>query len=179
MSDAHRLAQQLVAEHSLRPLDVDFVFTSNFLGRCLYDEAFQPTRIELSHPWVQRIDEAEFRDLLLHEIAHANAGYDAAHGPDWELEAVRLGVFPDPVQEIDPAVHLGMVMASFRYTAVCENPSCEFPQQFFFHTLKGRLKHKGRRCKACRHRMRILDQHANPEEAATLIGEPEPEPTLA
>jgi hypothetical protein len=56
-------------------------------GRCQYTLG----QISLSKPLTLLNNEAHVRDTILHEIAHANVGYDAAHGPKWRAEALRLG----------------------------------------------------------------------------------------
>jgi hypothetical protein len=41
------------------------------------------------------------RQTLLHEIAHALAGHDAGHGPEWQDWARKLGVSTDRLMSIE------------------------------------------------------------------------------
>ncbi len=50
--------------------------------------------ISLSAPLTDHVTEEEMRDTVAHEVAHAIAGYTAAHGPLWKATARRLGATP-------------------------------------------------------------------------------------
>lgn len=97
---------------------------------------FSSKVISLSRPLVELNSEAECRDTVLHEIAHALAGPAAGHGPHWRAMCVRTGADPrrcydgDQVQEPEP-----------RYQAVC--PSCG--HRIGFH----RRPSRKRACAAC------------------------------
>lgn len=97
---------------------------------------FSSKVISLSRPLVELNAEAECRDTVLHEIAHALAGPSAGHGPRWRVMCRRTGADPrrcydaERVREPDP-----------RYYAVC--PSCE--HRIGFH----RRPSRKRACAAC------------------------------
>jgi len=61
------------------------------LGLC----DFHKKTIQLSLPRTEFQSEAQIRDTLLHEIAHALAGPKAGHGPRWQHIARELGATPD------------------------------------------------------------------------------------
>jgi predicted SprT family Zn-dependent metalloprotease len=83
-----RLAEQLIAEH-LPSGDWSFAFDSakRRAGACDYSRR----RITVSRYLAAKTDEADLRQVLLHEIAHALAGHAAAHGPRWRSVAQGLG----------------------------------------------------------------------------------------
>lgn len=67
--------------------------------------------ISLSWPVAQIREMAESRDTILHEIAHALAGYEAAHGPRWKAMARKIGARPVACTDGPRAV--------MRYTGRC------------------------------------------------------------
>ena len=52
---------------------------------------FTAKRISLSRHIALRSDDDDVHQTLLHEVAHAIAGSDAAHGPKWKRIARELG----------------------------------------------------------------------------------------
>lgn len=84
------LARDLMDRHGLRDWTLAFVESRRRLGDCRYDQ--QLIRIArhhaIEHP------EADIRDTVLHEIAHALAGHAAGHGPVWKTVARRIGATP-------------------------------------------------------------------------------------
>lgn len=70
--------------------------------------------IELSRPLVLVNDEKVIRNTILHEIAHAIAGYDAGHGPMWKLVAIRVGAEP-----VSCAATANRVLPNAPWQAIC------------------------------------------------------------
>jgi predicted SprT family Zn-dependent metalloprotease len=62
--------------------------------------------------------EAEVRDALLHEIAHALAGHHAGHGPVWRKIAHEVGAKPKCCYRAEE-----VQQPPGRYLLVC--PSCQ------------------------------------------------------
>ena len=65
------------------------------LGCCRYDWNGRATSIEVSKRLTLRdalLDQA--LETLRHEVAHALAGHEAGHGPEWRRWAVTLGARP-------------------------------------------------------------------------------------
>lgn len=87
--DARRLAKGLMEEHGLVLEGWTFAFDAAKarLGMCNYTKK----RITLSKHLVATNDSAEIKNTILHEIAHALAGKDAGHGPEWIAVARRIG----------------------------------------------------------------------------------------
>ena len=52
---------------------------------------FRDRRITVSRYLAARFDDDEIHQVLLHEVAHALAGHEAAHGPAWKRIARDLG----------------------------------------------------------------------------------------
>lgn len=51
--------------------------------------------ISLSRPIAELWGPEKTRDTILHEIAHAKAGYKAAHGPTWKEVCRQVGAKPE------------------------------------------------------------------------------------
>lgn len=56
-------------------------------GLCNYTDH----RITVSRYLAAKFDDDEIHQILLHEVAHAIAGSEAAHGPSWKRVARELG----------------------------------------------------------------------------------------
>lgn len=84
---ARRLALALMDEHGLSGWRLELDRARTRAGICRYGRKV----IGLSAPLTRLHAEAEVRDTILHEIAHALAGPRAGHGPLWREIAVRLG----------------------------------------------------------------------------------------
>jgi predicted SprT family Zn-dependent metalloprotease len=82
------------------------------LGLCRYREK----RIELSLHFVLANDEAQVRETILHEIAHALAGEKAGHGPAWKNMCGIVGCKPERCDKGQAVMPMG------RWSAQC--PAC-------------------------------------------------------
>lgn len=85
--DALDLARALLDTHGLKAWSVEWDSAKTRAGIC----RFQEQTIGLSAPLTRLHDEAEVRDTILHEIAHALAGPQAKHGPHWRQVARSIG----------------------------------------------------------------------------------------
>ena len=101
LPDARKLALELMAEHGLmqtgRAPDFwngvwRFTFDNavNRFGMCRWDGT-----ISLSRVLVKLNADAEVRDTILHEIAHALAGHANGHNHVWKRIAQRIGARPE------------------------------------------------------------------------------------
>jgi predicted SprT family Zn-dependent metalloprotease len=88
LEQAQTLAEHLMKQHKLWP-KWSFAFDRSKLrfGKCNYGTK----EISLSRHLVELNDEAQVRDTILHEIAHALAPRGAGHGPIWQLIARSIG----------------------------------------------------------------------------------------
>lgn len=87
LDDAGRLGRRLLDEHGLTDWSVVFDRAKRRAGIC------RPAskQIGLSGPLTALHPEAEVRDTLLHEIAHALVGPEHGHDEVWRATARRLG----------------------------------------------------------------------------------------
>ena len=88
---AELLARKLMSRHGLS--EWHFEWRNNWkriFGAC---SSAQRT-IYLSSPLAQLNSEAEVKDTVLHEIAHALTPSDKGHGKEWKRIAERIGAVP-------------------------------------------------------------------------------------
>jgi len=122
----------LMTQYGLKDWQFEWSNERRILGRCFYKRKV----IRLSRPYVELNDESEVVDTILHEIAHAIAGYEADHGPIWQAVAKGLGARPEACADMSTHV------STAQYTAEC---SCGISHRPFF--AKPRLQ---RSCRSCR-----------------------------
>ncbi|MDH2414740.1 SprT-like domain-containing protein [Nocardioides sp. CER19] len=87
LARARELAHVLMDEHGLVGWRFELDRAKRRAGVCRHGQKV----IGLSAPITRLHPEAEVRDTLLHEIAHALAGPRAGHGPAWVATARRIG----------------------------------------------------------------------------------------
>jgi len=87
LDDAARMARALMAEHGLRGWSLVFDRAKRRAGICRYDQRV----IGLSAPLTALHGEADVRDTVLHEIAHALVGARHGHDATWRATALRIG----------------------------------------------------------------------------------------
>lgn len=109
---ATQLAESLMREHQLSDWRFRFNRRKRAMGLCRYEMK----TIELSIHFVLRNDQAQVVDTILHEIAHALAGYAAGHGAKWRRICRQIGASPQRCGE--------PVMPAGKWRAIC--PSCGF-----------------------------------------------------
>lgn len=85
--DAARLARGLMTEHGLSGWTFRFDGARRRAGLCRYDRR----EISLSGPLTALYDEADVREVVLHEIAHALAGARHGHDAVWRATARSIG----------------------------------------------------------------------------------------
>lgn len=81
------MGERLLAEHGLTAWRVEVDRAKRRAGQCRYADRV----ITISGALTRLHDEAEVRETLLHEVAHALAGPRAGHGPRWRAIATRIG----------------------------------------------------------------------------------------
>ena len=90
LSSIATMARGLMDEHGLGEWTFAFLEAERRLGDC----HFQDRVIRLGRAHALDASDAEVRDTVLHEIAHALAGAEARHGPEWKATARRIGATP-------------------------------------------------------------------------------------
>lgn len=81
------LVRKMMNEHGLQDWKIAWSRAKKTHGRCYY----ATKTLEFSSVAFAHIDEAEVRDTILHEIAHALAGYAAGHGYQWRAIHRQIG----------------------------------------------------------------------------------------
>ncbi|MEP9381824.1 SprT-like domain-containing protein [Nocardioides cheoyonin] len=87
LRDAWSLAHELLERHGLVGWTIELDQAKRRAGVCRHGRKV----IGLSAPITRLHPEAEVRDTILHEIAHALVGPEAGHGPVWAETARRIG----------------------------------------------------------------------------------------
>jgi predicted SprT family Zn-dependent metalloprotease len=105
-------------EHGFGHLDFEFSRSKSTLGRCHFLGG-KPVKIDLSEVWLPSLDDAQVRDTILHEIAHAIAGADANHGPRWQRVALSIGAKPFTTGKIQHETFMDVKRAVSKYQATC------------------------------------------------------------
>lgn len=87
-TDFIQLANSLLKKHNMYNWKcVINEKTHDWLAICRHSNK----RIELTLNLCSNFESSYVEDVILHEIAHAMVGYDAAHGPVWRKKAEQLG----------------------------------------------------------------------------------------
>jgi hypothetical protein len=86
-SAALALAASLLAEHGLHDWTVTLDRARTRAGAC----RFARRQVSLSAPLTRLHSEAEVRDTILHEVAHALVGPGHQHDEVWRATALRIG----------------------------------------------------------------------------------------
>lgn len=106
---AHDLAVELMHRHGLKNWEFGFDHSTRRAGCCSY----QDNRISISFDLACNASEADVRDTILHEIAHALVGRKHNHDPVWKARAREIGCSGDRCHRLR--------FAPPRYTVTCEN----------------------------------------------------------
>lgn len=111
MESILRLAQDLMHEHGLKRWHFEFDHSTRRAGCCNYREK----RISISFELALNGSDADVRDTLLHEIAHALVGKKHNHDAVWKEKAKEIGCSGERCHRL--------VFSPPRYHVSCEN-SC-------------------------------------------------------
>ncbi len=96
---AHQ-ARELMNSHGLQNWSLGFNSSLRQLGICNY----RRKQILLSRMQSVLRTPEETTDVILHEIAHALAGWEAGHGPKWKAIASRIGATPKSCAKAPPEI---------------------------------------------------------------------------
>jgi predicted SprT family Zn-dependent metalloprotease len=114
-AEAEELAHELMAEFGLHEAGWRFAWNRRkaSFGLCRWASR----TVELSAPLVEVNDVDLIEDTIRHEIAHALAGRDAAHGPHWRAACEITWAHPRACAQ-------GVGLPA-RWAGVCPNDDCE------------------------------------------------------
>ncbi len=110
LEHAEGMAQALMQEHKLDGWRFAFDTSLRRFGCC----RFRDSRITLSRKLVELNDAGTVRNVILHEVAHALAGFHAGHGQLWRETAAAIGC--DGERCYNPTL---VATPEPRYKAVC------------------------------------------------------------
>lgn len=128
LSDCVAVAEALIQEHGLDGWSFQFDGAQKRAGAC----AFNTKVISLSRFYCIKASDAQVRDTVLHEIAHALAGPKHNHDTTWKRIARSIGCTADRCHTVD--------FAPAKYIASCSRCG--------WHQKKNR-RLRGGVCKTC------------------------------
>lgn len=131
-NDAAKLARTLMNEHGLGHWVFQYDRAKRRAGCCKQ----RRRTITLSQYYVLLNEEPDIRDTILHEIAHALAGFGHGHDQTWKDICIRIGAKPERCYDSNV-----VVMPKGKYKAVCGGCS----QEFYKHR-KVKSKYWCRKC---------------------------------
>ena len=148
------LAIELMAQHGLLQKGWSFEFDSSKrrFGVCVYNTRV----IGLSSQLVELNSEAEVRDVILHEIAHALVGFKHHHDRVWKAKAIEIGCKGKRLcstKEVNTP--------ESRYIAVCPNCGHTFKR----HKMTDNMRKNNSTCGYC-------DKKHNPLYRLTWVANP-------
>ena len=120
ISDARKLARDLMNEHGLESWSFKFNKRKKANGTCHYMRRL----IELSDPLTRIRTESGVRQTIMHEIAHGldyvRHGYSSGHGHNWKIICYELGI---PAHRCSRDKHVGTIKS--KWTLTCSNVNCD------------------------------------------------------
>lgn len=96
-TQARLLALKLMVQHGLSEWTFAFNRRKRALGLCKFGARI----IELSIYLVDRNEQEEVRETILHEIAHALVGPEHGHDAVWQAKAIEIGAKPQRCGQAD------------------------------------------------------------------------------
>jgi len=116
LSEVKLIAETLMIQHGLKQRGWIFDF-DNALTRCGCCK-HRSRRIQVSKHYATLNNEANVRDTILHEIAHALVGVGHGHNYVWRTKAIEIGCkgFRCKSEE----THEGFVSTPSKYIATCK-----------------------------------------------------------
>jgi predicted SprT family Zn-dependent metalloprotease len=109
MEQVQQLAIQLMTDHGLKKWKFKFDHSTRRAGCCY----FRDKLITLAFDLARTGSEAEIRDTLLHEIAHALVGRKHHHDAVWKAKAREIGCSGERTHKLQ--------FAQPRWSVTCEN----------------------------------------------------------
>ena len=96
---ARNLALTLMKYHGLHKFTFEFTRSTTIAGQCVRDWRYEnlplsvrPGKIKMSRLYAEEWTEDQFKETLLHEIAHALTPMSCKpHGPEWKAKALEIG----------------------------------------------------------------------------------------
>lgn len=109
IDSALQLASELIARHGLQNWRFEFNHSTRRAGCCNYRDKL----ISISFDLARSGSEADIRDTILHEIAHALVGKKHNHDAVWKAKALEIGCTGERTHRLE--------FAPPRWKVRCEN----------------------------------------------------------
>jgi predicted SprT family Zn-dependent metalloprotease len=138
------LANQLFKEHGLeeRGWSFDLDQTKQQVGVCNH----HTKKIGFSLYYLEKSSDAEIRDTILHEIAHALVGSNHGHDATWRAKCIEIGARPKRLAGED-----AVTTAKPNYVMIC--PSCDRK----WYRYRMRQRNYGGKCPDCKIEVEIYN----------------------
>ncbi|MCY4170164.1 MAG: SprT-like domain-containing protein [Bacteroidetes bacterium] len=107
IQEVENQARELMNRYGLNDWVLEFNDARRQLGACKYSTR----NIVLSRVLVLNHSPEQITDVILHEIAHAIAGWEAGHGPKWKAICEQLGARPISYASPSPAMKKDLEIA--------------------------------------------------------------------
>ena len=133
LNTASTMAREIMNSHGLENWGFGFDNAVRRFGVCRYNSRM----IGLSATLTKINDEADVRDTILHEVAHALVGPGHGHGHAWRAMCVRIGAKPTRCADSEQ-----LNTPTTKYTGTC--PVCE--KEFGRERLSANFKANGAWC---------------------------------
>lgn len=114
------LARTLLNDHGYGHIPLEWSRAKTILGQAVFRRnggIATPKLLKLSRPLLTKVDKAEVRDTILHEIAHFVAGIDAGHGPAWKRACRQVGANPQRTADVGDEV----ISKVATYVSTCDH----------------------------------------------------------
>ncbi len=133
LNSIQKMAEELIEKHLA---GFGWTFKWDRAKRRMVYCRYLPKKISLSSILVFNATKEEIRNTILHEIAHALAGYEAGHGYKWKRTARSIGCNGETCHSIE-------IGTGAKYSAKC---SCRVHYKF----RKPKYGFSGYRCLKCK-----------------------------
>lgn len=152
--EAKRLARSLMRESHLFGMTFDFDRSVTSFGKChfkrnTYLGTITPFKITLSKVLTENASPEQVRETMLHEIAHAVAGYEAGHGAAFRSVARSLGI-PGNRCGVATVEQKAAIAELHKWGTYCSH--CRKPGTSRFH----RKPRANRICATCKNVLRFI-----------------------
>lgn len=150
INEIYALAYKLMREHGLdkEGWTFDLSQTQRRIGDCYYDKKL----IRFSINYLLKSSDAQIRDTILHEIAHALVGPDVkSHGYEWQYKAMQVGAEPYACDRT------GRAISTSKPNYLMRCPSCDRQWERY----RMRQRNLGSKCPDCKVTVEIIDLRTN------------------
>ena len=117
LQEAKTLALKLMAQHLPNTWHFEWMNSKRAIGQCRSFRYVNAGKIRLSTHLIPTMDEAEVKDTILHEIAHALVGGHHGHDWTWQRKAMEIGCSGERTAKLDVVNQI-----RYKYKATC--PCC-------------------------------------------------------